>query len=340
MKPSTNKSWHGRALRTLFALKYILGEEKAHAWLAGLNQRLVNSYKSQLSKNGVGEVLPVDTERGISIEEFRKRYQSQNIPVVLKGAASNWECVRKWDLNFLKETYGQDSVAMLSPKGLSTSQDEEDFENSTLGDFIDHIQNGGQKYLRFHPFLMEHPELLEDLDLEWISSIQTRGVVRPEYQMFVGPAGSYTPVHCAMPCNAFIQVYGTKRWLLFEPSDFPLLGPNLSGLSYYETDVDPKDVDTERYPLFPYLNAREVILEPGDVFWNPPYMWHCVTNDTPTIGIGYRFNNPWLAWKASPTLLALRFAARHPNVFQSLYYAFRKTNLIVSIERDKVVKKT
>ena len=67
-------------------------------------------------------------------------------------------------------------------------------------------------------------------------------------------------------------------------------------------------------------------------------MWHCVTNDTPSIGIGYRFNNPWLAWKASPTLLALRFAARHPNVFQSLYFALRKTNLIVSIERDRARK--
>ena len=69
-----------------------------------------------------------------------------------------------------------------------------------------------------------------------------------------------------MPCNLFIQVYGTKRWLLFEPNDFTLLEPNLSGLSYYETDVDPQAVDTDRYPLFPYAHAQEVILEPGDIF--------------------------------------------------------------------------
>ncbi len=340
MKTGETNAWQGPALRTLFALKYILGEKKANAWLSGLNARLVKSFERQLAKNGPGSVRPVATERDLSLSEFRDKYQSKNIPVVLKGAASNWECVRKWDLDFLKKSYGDDAVSVLYPKGLSLTDDNQDLEESTLGEFIESIQNGGKKYLRFHPFLMEHPELLEDLDLNWIRKIQTRGVLRPEYQIFVGPQGSHTPVHCAMPCNLFVQVHGTKRWMLFEPNDFPLLKPNLSGLSYYETDVDPLNVDTEEYPLFPYAHAQEVILEPGDIFWNPPYMWHCVTNDTPTIGIGYRFNNPWLALKASPTLLGLRFAARHPNVFQSLYYALRKTNLIVSIEREKVTKKT
>jgi hypothetical protein len=334
------KTWQGQALRGVFSLKYLLGKERIGTLFENVQENLVESLKTHFETEGSGKVRPVAVEHNIDLETFRTKYQAKNRPVVLKGAAANWECVRKWDLNYLSNEYGSDPVDLLNPSGLSVSEMSDVVERSTLGDFIREIQGGGKKYLRFHPFLMDHPELLEDLDLDWISSIQTRGVMRPEYQMFVGPAGSHTPVHCAMPCNLFVQVHGKKNWLLFEPNDFPMLNPKIAGLSYYISDVDPEDVDTQRFPLFQYLNAWEVNLEPGDVFWNPPYMWHCVTNETPSIGIGYRFNNPWLALKASPTLLGLRVAARNPNVFQSLYYALKKTNLIVSIERDRSSKKT
>jgi len=335
MPTGNSLGWQGNALKAMFTLKYFLGEDRVNSWLGSLNASLVHGLESRLKKNGKGFVRPVSVETNIDLNRFKEQYQSKNRPVVLKGAASHWNCVRNWDFEFLSSRYGEDAVTLLNPTGLGQSEIDTTVEDSSLSEFIEHIQNGGRKYLRFHPFLMEHPELLEDLDQEWIRDIQTRGVLRPEYQMFIGPQGSHTPVHAAMPCNVFIQVHGRKRWLLFEPNEFPLLNPNPSGLSYYTSDVDPASVDRERYPLFSFANAWEVILEPGDVFWNPPYMWHCVTNETPSIGIGYRFNNPWLALKSSATLLGLRAAARNPNIFQSAYYALKKTNLIVSIERSR-----
>ena len=150
--------WQEQALRALFALKYILGEERASAWLSGLNNRLVQGFKEHLAAQGPGATRPVATEYGLSLTEFRDRYQSKNIPVVLKGAASEWSCVRKWDLDFLKESYGQDPVTVLYPTGLGRSEVDDTLEESTLGAFIDHIQNGGTKYLRFHPFLMEQDQ--------------------------------------------------------------------------------------------------------------------------------------------------------------------------------------
>ena len=322
-------------LRLLYALEYVAGPKLTRALFGSFRDKHIGRLQERLSLRGKGVVRAVDTHEQLDMRTFRSRYQSQNRPVVLKGAAKDWPCVVKWDFEFFKSQYGHDTVTLLDPPGIGQNEIDGVLEESTLRAFIEQLEAGGGKYLRFHPFLMEHPELLDHVDQAWIQQIRTRGVLRPEYQVFIGPAGSHTPVHCAMPCNLFVQVHGRKRWLLFEPNDFPLLAPNASGHSYYHSSVQPTAVDEGRYPLFPFANAWEVVLEPGDVFWNPPYMWHCVTNETPSIGFGYRFNNPWLALRASPTLTALRFAARDPNVFQSAYHALRKTNLIVSIERRR-----
>ena len=76
MKTSENDVWQGRALRTLFALKYVLGKERAQAWLSRLNRSLVDSFQEHLAKSGPGDVRPVATERSISLSDFRKNYQS------------------------------------------------------------------------------------------------------------------------------------------------------------------------------------------------------------------------------------------------------------------------
>jgi len=135
-----------------------------------------------------------------------------------------------------------------------------------------------------------------------------------------------------MAGNLFIQAWGQKKWLLYPAYCRSAIDAPAARHSYYFSDVNPYDVDHKRYPLFKHLDALEVLLEPGDIFWNPAFMWHCVSNPTASIGIGYRFNDLRSAYRASATLTFLRFFATRPTIFRSLLYTQKKTNLIMSIE--------
>ena len=111
------KSWQGQALRGVFSLKYLLGKERIGALLENVQENLVESLKTHFETEGSGKVRPVAVEHNIDLETFRTKYQAKNRPVVLKGAAAHWECVRKWDLDYLSKEYGSDPVDLLNPSG-------------------------------------------------------------------------------------------------------------------------------------------------------------------------------------------------------------------------------
>lgn len=69
-------------------------------------------------------------------------------------------------------------------------------------------------------------------------------------------------------------------------------------------------------------------MRPGDILFNPPWMWHSVENDAPTIGVRCGFIYPKGMIAASLTLTLTRiFAARNPSLFEALRYALAKQNV-------------
>jgi hypothetical protein len=96
--------------------------------------------------------------------------------------------------------------------------------------------------------------------------------------IWMGHEGVIANTHYDRSHNFFVQVVGTKRWLLYPPSSwtmlylFPSLHPH-----YHQTQVDYDDPDLQAYPFFSYLRpAFEVILHPGDILYIPPYWLHRV----------------------------------------------------------------
>ncbi len=98
----------------------------------------------------------------MSLEEFRNHYVRKGIPVVLEGAAKDWDCVKKWSLDYFKELHGDDEALM------ATQENMKNYEASTLKDVIENIQSGGNKYFRFYPMLDKHPEHIKDVDYKWL----------------------------------------------------------------------------------------------------------------------------------------------------------------------------
>ena len=73
--------------------------------------------------------------------------------------------------------------------------------------------------------------------------------------------------------NLLVQVRGSKRVILFPPSDAPFL--YLDGDKSQVTDIDSPDL--EKYPLFSQAHRYEVVLGPGEVLFLPALWFHHVT---------------------------------------------------------------
>ena len=70
-----------------------------------------------------------------------------------------------------------------------------------------------------------------------------------------------------------MQVMGTKRVVLFPPSDAPYL--YLEGDKSKVTDIDSPDLD--KFPEFVRVQRYEAVLKPGEVLFIPALWFHHVT---------------------------------------------------------------
>jgi ribosomal protein L16 Arg81 hydroxylase len=72
----------------------------------------------------------------------------------------------------------------------------------------------------------------------------------------------------------------------------------------------------------------EAVIGPSDILYVPAWLWHCVQNEAPTIGVRCGFIHPRTMLSESFTLTFLRvFASRDRSLLRSLYYQLFKTNL-------------
>src|SRR5262249_45514962 len=157
------------------------------------------------------------------------------------------------------------------------------------------------------------------------AGFRSRFAVRGLVQLFVAPAGTYTPMHCALESNVFVQVHGKKRWILYPAMYQPLLEPPADRRPYFHTDFLPGRASAQ-FPLGAYAPAYEVVLDAGDVLYFPPFVWHYVENLTATIAAAYRFFSLRTALRSSWPLTLAKFMATKPSLLHTLYYSLTKTN--------------
>jgi len=92
--------------------------------------------------------------------------------------------------------------------------------------------------------------------------------------MWLSHPGVVAQTHYDTQHNVFVQVLGSKRFFLFAPKTELYAYPNIHR-SYRQSQVHLEVSDSDRFPLVNPANttAFEVVLNPGDVLYIPPY-WH------------------------------------------------------------------
>ena len=317
---------------------HFLGRERFFRWTKGGRKRFYDKLEKQLKASGPGVEREVDRVKELSYSDFKNKYFNRGIPVVIEGRAKDWPCVRDWSLDYFKELHGTDEIINMDQTDIAKG-----YEVTTLANVIDDIRGGGGKYYRFYPLLKKHPEHLNDIDYDWLRSWRVRKTWGEAFHVFIGGQGSFTPLHNASTPNLFVQAWGEKEWRLYPNYYAPVIDP-APARNFYRSapvrngvDFNPFTRNFEDYPLYEYIDSYKVHLKPGDVFFNPSYMWHAVQNPTDSIGFGYRTFTPFYAWKLSPLYMFLELFTFRPPIWVS-YRKYSDVNLLHMIETGEIKK--
>jgi hypothetical protein len=283
-------------------------------------KKFYDNLEKEMAAHGPGRVMPIERRKDLSLEEFKNHYVKKGIPVVLEGAALEWDCVKKWSLEYFKKLHGADEIYLVDQ-----SKPEYPYELTTLADVIDNIRSGGGKYYRFYPLLERHPEHIHDFDYKWLKERNHHFKLLDAFQVFIGGNDSYTALHNANHNNLFVQVYGEKKWMLYSHYYSPIFDPDPVRNVYRgasaktkEGPFDPFKLDFSRpYHLFQYIDAYAVHLKPGDILWNPPFYWHAVKNIGDSIGVGYRTFSPFYSIQIAPLYMMLDIFATKPPIWKA-----------------------
>lgn len=232
--------------------------------------------------------IKVDTYEDFSalgLNKFLNEYVKKGKPVVIKGFAKDWECVKKWNPEYLSQNFGEEKLPFLD-----NLDSEYVYQEKSLSDIFKEIESGSLKYAKFTGLLRKRPELLDDFDMLSLKKLQGTPHIKSSAQLFIGGKGTKTHIHTAISSVSFIQVYGSKSWYTLSKEWTQLLNPiidNQPQLMASPFFDDLLNGDSGR--LIKKLPIIEVNLESGDYFYNPAWVWHAVENKSTSIGAAIRW---------------------------------------------------
>lgn len=306
------REWNG-----LWIADHILGDLGPNRALDGRRQRLIAEMTQILVDDGPGEVREVDRRQNLDAQDFVDEYLATNTPVVLAGRAKDWPAVRNWTPSLFEDEYGDAPVQLInaSRDDVSGGEFSPVGKVTTVGEVVRDIEAGGGDYPRFVPLLHQFPELARAFDRDFLRSLRGPMGVEMMFQFFLGGQATDTALHAAIPNNLFVQVYGRKKWWIYPPKYTPLFRPPMLRATYFMSPVDV--TDSADHGFVDHLDGYEVVLEPGDILYNPPFHWHQVLNLTTTIGVGTRWFGVPSILQSSLTKTLLTLLAKNPPIWRA-----------------------
>lgn len=276
-------------------------------------------------------------------DKFIKLTNNFTTPLVVKGFLKDSKAYKKWDLDFFSSKYGDVKLPVIMNGGTENHQKyiksgkTEKYSYISMQEFIESIMNGKKLYInnvsRIFGF---HPELLDDLNLEKIEQYTGEDVKNDVHitNLFFGGKGTGTSLHCSYTGNFFYNIRGNKKWYLIDPKHSKYLKPLLSRTGLFAvSQLDICNAKKEDYTL--NIPRMEVILDEGDLLFNPPWYWHAISNLSDyTIACANRFTNFWSAFKNNPLFTTIFFS--HPIANYNDFGKF-KTREESNIEFDKAL---
>jgi len=238
---------------------------------------------------------------GLSWDEFLESHYSTGLPVVLTDTFAGWPALSSWTPASLKARVGDAEVDVVMGRDGDPACD---VHHATLsramrfGDLCDRITSAGSTndfYLIANNLATQRPAiaaLLEDIrgPHELLDAWRDGETVF----LWVGPAGTVTPLPHDTSTGLVCQVFGRKRVLLYPRSEVALTD-DLRDAVY--SPVDAERPDLAAFPAFADMQPVEVVLSPGEALFIPVGWFHHVRALEPSINLtftGFRAPNRFI----------------------------------------------
>ena len=213
---------------------------------------------------------------GLTSEAFRDHFYATSRPCILAGMIGDWPALAKWTPDYLRETVGEALVEFQGGRDRAG-----DFELAKdrhkqvlpFAAYLDLIERnpGNDAYVTAYNSTANQAAFAPLMDdVRPVPSLLGPG----QGMLWVGPAGTFTPLHFDLTNNLLIQITGRKRVHLVSPSQTHLLAHHRHVFS------DVHDLENAacmaRHPQAQAVQPYIVTLEPGDMLFIPVGWWHQV----------------------------------------------------------------
>lgn len=236
-----------------------------------------------------------------SYEAMRRATNNFRIPAVVRGLFNGTTATEKWhNEDYLPSKLGQFTIPIVRNAVVGTLQDHRELVN--FGDAYREMyhKDYSKEYL-FFPVrsrftfngsaegraedLQEAVDELCRVDLDYDrlwKGFGTKSHTSFQFAQFVigKSTNDFTNKstgsdwHCAGGNNWFIQVHGKKYWEFIEPQYSPYLYPLKGG--FFNMWTANKDIAN----LQKHIPRRYVVLEKGDMVYNPDWQWHKIISES------------------------------------------------------------
>ncbi|OWY69247.1 transcription factor jumonji jmjC domain-containing protein [cyanobacterium TDX16] len=242
--------------------------------------------------NKTSSITRIDLS-SVSPDLFFEKYQKSGIPVIITGLK-----VDEWNLDYLCKQLGQQELLFCCYGRERYHQDKRTWQNIGSGvpletmTFTDyakllHSHEAHEKDIYLAKCSLKNTKLADNNSLTSIG--KQLGLTKPigNINLWVAPGGHLECLHYDTLDGILIHIYGTKKVLLFPPSQtynlypFSIFVHLLRGLelrAWFST-VYPEHPDLVAFPKLKRALEfkQEVILEPGEMLYIPMGWWHEVT---------------------------------------------------------------
>ena len=218
---------------------------------------------------------------GLSAEEFLDDFYAPGRPVILCHAIDSWPALGKWTPEYLREAIGSATIECQGGRqGNARFEVDKELHKREMpfDKFIDQIvaTSGNDLYLTAYNSAGNAAALAPlATDLGTIDTLLDHSSGQDGGMIWIGPQGTFTPLHHDLTNNLIVQLVGRKRVVMASPAETPKLYNHLHVFSEIGNLTDP-GLDLASYPKLSNVRLLEVVIEPGEALFVPIGWWHQV----------------------------------------------------------------
>jgi hypothetical protein len=224
---------------------------------------------------------------------FVRDYLRPRRPVVLTGVTDDWLPAAQWTFARMAERWGDAAVVAARLENHTLFDDPREgvvFRKVVLREFVASLRDGGpaSDYV-MAPLANFPPPFRQDFRVPRYCE----GAATIQAKVWLGQAGTVTPLHRDVPHNLNVHLTGRKRWLLFAPTESRRLYPRglFSGMPNFAR-VDPERPDLARHPRFAGARAIGATVAGGETLFIPHGWWHHTRSLDDAVAMNFWWGGP------------------------------------------------